>query len=222
MKIYKSKYRNHWISPYTMLEKVLFWKDWENISYSTPWVEKWSNRLEPLSIAIQKVLDVIHPKIDYVKVDYWDVWSMDSTLSPIILPMLKELKEIKHGSGYIDLRDVPVNLRATTTEEYDPQQTFDFYNENVPDGPDIHTRYDWVLDEMIWTFEQLCMDWEEQYWITKPELDLMEYPEDEGEETFPVRWKVEGKCDWEGRAKHQARIDNGLKLFGKYYQTLWD
>jgi hypothetical protein len=74
---------------------------------------------------------------------------------------------------------------------------------------------------MIWTFEQLCdEDWEQQYWITNPELDLGEYPEDEGKKIIPVRWKVKGKCDWEGRRKHEERIDNGLRLFGKYYQTL--
>ena len=30
------------------------------------------------------------------------------------------------------------------------------------------------------------------------------------------------KCDWDARQKVQERIDNGLRLFGKYYQTLWD
>ena len=28
--------------------------------------------------------------------------------------------------------------------------------------------------------------------------------------------------DDEGYKKHQERITNGLKLFGKYYQALWD
>ena len=223
MKIYLSKYRDHWISPYTILEKVLFWKDWENISYKTPWVEKWSNILLPLSKAYRAVMDTIHPRVKYVKIDYWDVWSMDNTLSPIILPMLKKLKEIKHGSGFIDLEDVPEHLRATNTEDYDSQEVFEFYNENVPDGPDIHKRYEWALDEMIWAFEQLNDErWEDQYWKTRPEIDLDEYPEDEGKTFVPVRWKVEGVCDWEGRANHQRRIDNGLRLFGKYYQTLWD
>lgn len=223
MKVYTSKYRYHWISPYTMLEKVLFWKDWENISYKTPWVKKWSDRLQPLSIAIQKVLDVIHPRINYVKIDYWDTWSMDSTLSPIILPMLKQLKATKHGSGYIDMEDVPEHLRTTTTEDYDGQETFDFYKENVPEGGDIHARYEWVLNEMIWTFEQLNDDDNEgKFWIQKPEIDFDDHPEDEGKEVVPVRWTVEGKCDWEGLRKHQERIQNGCRLFGKYYQTLWD
>mgnify|MGYP006287712173 CR=1 FL=1 len=223
MKIYLTKPRNHWLAPYTIFEKVLFWKDWENISYRTPWVKKWSDRLSPFCVALSNFLDFVHPQVKYVKIDYWDTWSMDYTLSPIIPPMLKQLKETKHGSGFIDMEDVPEYLRTTTTEDYEEQQTFDFYKENVPEGGDIHARYDWVLDEMIWAFEQLNNpDHEEQFWKQRPEFDLDEYPEDEGENIVPLRWKVEGQCDWEGLRKHQDRIQNGCRLFGKNYQTLWD
>jgi hypothetical protein len=181
--------------------------------------------IEPFSIATQYVLDKIHPKVEYVKIDYWDTWSMDSTLSPIILPMLKQLKATKQGSGYIELEDVPEHLRFTETEEWDAQQTFEFYTEENEKNLkcDVHTRYDWALDEMIWTFEQMVdEDWEQQYWITHPEIDFDDYPEDEGKTSRPLRWKVKGECDWGGRMKHQERIDNGLRLFGKYYRTLWD
>lgn len=223
MKVYISKYRDHWLSPYTILEKVFFWKDSDYIDYKKPWVNTWVDRLQPFCEALRKVLDFIHPKVNYVKIDYWDTWSMDSTLSPIILPMLKQLKATKHGSGFIDMEDVPEYLRTTTTEDYDSQQTFDFYEENVPEGGDIHARYDWVLDEMIWAFEQLTNDKnEDQFWKERPEIDLEEYPEDEGKETVPLRWKKEGVCDWDGLRKHQERIQNGCRLFGKYYQTLWD
>ena len=32
-----------------------------------------------------------------IKIHNYDTWSMDSTLAPIILPMLVQLKETKHG-----------------------------------------------------------------------------------------------------------------------------
>jgi hypothetical protein len=222
MKVYLSKYRNHWISPYTILEKVFFWRE---IEYDEPLIDKLSNILNPFCIGLQKVLDFVHPKIQYVKIDYYDTWSMDCTLSPIILPMLKQLKATKQGSGYIDLEDVPENLRYTTTEEYDAQETFDFYKDERTKKIecDVHVRYDWALSEMIWAFEQLNdEDWEDQYWITKPEVDFTKHTEDEGHGVTPLRWKVKGECDWDGREKHQQRINNGLRLFGKYYQTLWD
>lgn len=162
-----------------------------------------------------------------VKIDYWDHWNLDATLSPIILPLLKSLKEHKHGSGHIDLEDVPQELRYTETEEYDSQLCFDFYHDEgcVKNTCDIHRRYEWVLDEMIWAFEQLqpdC-DWEDQYstgeidhvWVDSPTGNVMAYQLENGpDHTY--------KVDWEGRRKHQERINNGLKLFGKYFQTLWD
>jgi hypothetical protein len=42
--------------------------------------------------------------------------------------MLKQLKETKHGSPFTDMEDVPEHLRGTTTEDWDDQLTFDFYN----------------------------------------------------------------------------------------------
>jgi len=240
MKVYTSKPRYHWIPPQRFVDYVFFWTEWSQYNrdrynekwdvlrgVDTPeWAEKIADKLTPISKGIQWVLDKVHPEIKYVKVDYWDVWSMDYTLSPIILPMLKQLQKVKHGSGYVDLEDVPEHLRYTETETYDDQKTFDFYHEDgiAKIDCDVHTRYDWLLNELIWTFEQLQPDndWEDQYWITKPELDFDKKEEDEGKVAVPVRWKVKGKCDWDARQKHQARIDNGLKLFGKYYQTFWD
>ncbi len=99
MKVYINKYRYHWISPYTVLEKVFFWRE---IEYDEPIIEKWSDRLEPISKAIQSFLDFVYPKIDYVKIDHWDTWSMDYTLSHIIVPMLKQLQKTKHR--YNDMR----------------------------------------------------------------------------------------------------------------------
>ncbi len=92
MKVYISNYRNHWVSPYTILEKVFFWRE---IEYDEPIIVKLSDILLPFTTALQKFLDYVHPQVRYVKIDRWDTWSMDHTLSFIILPMLKQLKESK-------------------------------------------------------------------------------------------------------------------------------
>ena len=205
MKIYINKYRNHWLSPYTILEKVCFWEKDKDVIYNLKdnpknKYQKWVDRLEPVCVGFQKLLDIVHPKIDYVKIDYWDIWNMDSTLAPIILPMLKQLKEHKHGSGIVDLEDVPEYLRCDTTEDWDDQKCFDFYREHeVKEGDrDIHARWNWVLDEMIWAFEQLCdYDNDKEFY--------------HGE-----------KFDVKGYEKHHNRINNGTRLFGKYYRNLWD
>jgi hypothetical protein len=231
MKIYLSNYRDHWISPYTILEKVFFWRE---IDYDEPIIDKLSNILEPISIALQKFLDLVHPRINYVKIDRYDTWSMDSTLAPIILPMLKQLKVTKHGSPQVDLEDVPEHMRTTTTEDWDSQLTFDFYNQDPNlEGPhfgkynNIHDRWNYVLDEMIFAFEHLVDDsWENQY--SSGEFDTIHVPCEWDENGKPTLYSMEHGpnytyvCDYDGLRKVYDRMDNGFRLFGKYYRGLWD
>ena len=202
MKVYLSKYRYHWISPYTVLEKVFFWRE---IDYDEPIIDKWSDRLTPICQGIQKVLDFIHPKINYVKIDRWDTWSMDYTLSFIVVPMLKQLKETKHGAPFVDDEDVPEELKSTSAPP----------KENEWDTDENHfKRWDWALNEMIWAFEQnLNFDSEEKF------FDHAEW--DEKEKDFGKNLhKI--KIDQVGLKAHQDRKANGFRLFGKYYQGLWD
>ena len=226
MKIYKSNYRNHWVSPYVILEKVFFWRE---IDYDEPLIEKLSNFLNPFSIAWLKFLDFVHPRINYVKIDRYDTWSMDSTLADIILPMLKQMKATKHGSPTVDDDDMPDHLRGTTTEDWDAQHTFDFYREHqIQEGErDIHARWEWVLDEMIFAFEHYVDDtWEEAF--RSGEHDMIHVPCEWYEDGKPKLYSIEKGpndtyvCDYEGMNKVYKRMENGFRLFGKYYQGLWD
>ncbi len=134
-----------------------------------------------------------------IRIDKWDVWNMDDTLAMIIAPMLKLLKEDKQG--------IPGSF---------------LHGENNDENWKVaEEKWDEVLDKMIWSFEQYQIDWEDQYWLVHPEFDFEKYPEDEDKTLIPVRWKVEGKCDWEGRQKHWDRIQEGLELFGKHFSELW-
>lgn len=202
MKVYLSKYRYHWISPYTVLEKVFFWRE---IDYDEPIIDKWSDRLTPICQGIQKVLDFIHPKINYVKIDGWDTWSMDYTLSHVVVPMLKQLKVTKHGAPFVDDEDVPEELKSTSAPP----------KENDYDTDENHfKRWDWALNEMIWAFEQnLDTNSEEKF------FDHAEW--DEKEKDFAKNLhKI--KIDQPGLKAHQDRKANGFRLFGKYYSGLWD
>lgn len=214
MKVYFSGYRDHWLSPYTILEKVFFWRE---IDYEEPIIEKWSNRLNPLCVAAQTFLDFVHPKVEYVKIDYYDTWNMDSTLSKIIYPMLVQLNENKHGAPFTDDEDVPDELKSTSAPA----------KENEWDTDENHfKRWDWAMGEMIWAFQQKNIDWEEQY--REGKIDWKSVPCAWDENGKPTLYSMEDgpnntyKCDYEGMKVHQARIDNGVRLFGKYYQGLWD
>jgi hypothetical protein len=219
MRIYINRYRDHWISPYTILEKFFFWRE---IDYDEPIIEKWSNRLNPFCEFLRKVLNTINPKINYVKIDSWDTWSMDNTLAQIVLPMLKQLRDTKNGSPMVDLEDVPEHLRTTNTFEYDEQMVFDFYKEDELFGdqyPDIHARWDWVLNEMIWAFEQKVNDDAEGQFF-----DHSEYEKDFGKEWLIDISKGNSKIkiDWDGLIAWQKRKENGFRLFGVYFEGLWD
>jgi hypothetical protein len=197
-----SKYRYHWISPYTVLEKVFFWRE---IDYDEPIIDKWSDRLSPICQGIQKVLDFIHPKINYVKIDRWDTWSMDYSLSFIVVPMLKQLKETKHGAPFVDDEDVPEELKSTSAPP----------KENEYETDENHfKRWDWALNEMIWAFEQNLDTNSEEKFFDHAEWDEKE--KDFGKNLHKI------KIDQPGLKAHQDRKANGFRLFGKYYQGLWD
>lgn len=227
MKIYKSNYRDHWLSPYTILEKVFFWRE---IDYDEPLIEKLSNALNPLCTARQKFLDFVHPRINYVKIDRWDTWSMDSTLADIILPMLKQLRDTKHGSPYVDLEDLPEELRMVGYEDGSSQLNLDFETAEQfkEDSWNItHQRWEWVLNEMIFAFEHHVDDsWEEAF--STGIHDIKHVPCEWYEDGKPKLYSLEKgpndtyHCDYEGMRKVHKRIENGFRLFGKYYQGLWD
>ena len=144
-----------------------------------------------------------------VHIDPWDVWSMDHTLAEIVLPMLKRLKADKSGSPWVEDQDVPhlPKMGRTSSRQLD-MFACEEHDDLVWDQYQV--RWNWVLDEMIWAFEQKVLDdWEDQYYEYEDNPDAML--------GVKIVWS-----DHEGRDRHQARITNGFRLFGKYYEGLWD
>lgn len=236
MKIFIGPYLN-FVGPYQIAEMIFFWVkkyDEDTLDYTKAynrvhnfgrWLSEDKNGNDSyLATFCQWVQSKRERKIK-IKIDPYDTWSVDNTASLIILPMLIQLKETKHGSHYVDLEDVPEEMRYTETEEYSAQSTFGFYHDATQDKLkyDVHTRWEWVLDEMIWAHQMVLDDnIMEMCTITPCEIDFTNHPEDEGKLTQPLRWKTHGEYDWE-RIKHlEQRKANGLRLFGKYYHGLWD
>jgi hypothetical protein len=214
MKVWTSKYRNHWISPYVILKTICFWEKDEDRIYNltddpnNPYV-KWVNFLEPICQAWQKFLDFVHPRWNYVRLDPWDTWSFDHTLADIILPGLKQLRATKHGAPHTEDEDVPEYLRSYMAQP----------KENEWDTDSLHfMRWDWILDEMIWAFEQKCDDNADSKFF-----DHSECPTDPNQQLKDLVNNVsKTKYDREGHEAWQARKANGFRLFGKYYENLWD
>jgi hypothetical protein len=215
MKVYIGPYRDRWVSYVhdKYMNKKYGW-DWTEygqkgmIHKTEPMSEAFLRKLEDAlqwiyNHTINLIIDRRSGQKTKIRIDKYDTWSMDHTLAPIILPMLKQLKETKHGSPIVDDEDVPEELRSTSASPKDNDYDIDEYH---------HKRWDWVLYEMIWAFEQKCRDhWEEDYYG----------PYIEGEDDKLLSGRFEWTDD-EGRKKHQERMSNGFRLFGKYYENLWD
>jgi len=227
-----------WFGPYQLAEKLMFWVPKEKDEYGFPhtadrvhkfgeWlahgsiepeaevgeIRKWGDRPPTL---LYRFLSWIHSKQERtikVQIDSWDTWSMDHILAYIILPMLKQLKETKHGAPFVDPKDCPPELK--------PKKLTKKEKENGHTDSTHFERWDWVLDEMIFAFEnKVNDDWEEQF--ETGESDLQWKKLEDG-----CSQMVEGPnhtrvYDWEGRKAYQSRITNGFRLFGKYYENLWD
>lgn len=201
MKVYLSNYRNHWISPYTIMDRIIFWRE---VDYDSTLANIFNWALTPFCLILQKILDTIRPQITYVKIDRWDTWSMDHTLAYIIIPMLKQLKETKHGAPCTDDEDVPEYLRSHMAQP----------KENEWDTDSLHfMRWDWILDEMIWAFEQKNAD--------DNDAQFFDHSVCNGKLPWDKDY-VGPKFDKEGYTKHHDRMQNGFRLFGSYYSNLWD
>ena len=238
MKVKIGKYES-WYGPYQLAETLMFWVPKEKDEHGFPhtaervhkfgeWLAHGSVQPEPKigevydmwedrpTTWLYKFLSWIHSKQKRtikVHIDRWDTWSMDHTLAYIILPMLQQLKETKHGGPYVDLEDVPKELHGKKLTKKQKEQG---------EVDDKHfERWDWVLDEMIFAFNsKVNDDWEEQF--TTGEHDLQWKKLEDGNSQMVHGPNHTAKTDWEGRKAYQERITNGFRLFGKYYENLWD
>src|ERR1039458_1596493 len=81
-----------------------------------------------------------------IRIDKFDTWNMDHTLALMILPMIKQLIDTKHGAPNTEDSDLPKNLRSIN----------DAPKENTWDTGSLHfDRWNWVLSEILWAFEQM-------------------------------------------------------------------
>ena len=240
MKVKIGPYRN-WFGPYQLAEKILFWipkeKDEYGFPYTSDRVRNFGEWLAHGSIAPEPELEDVFTEDDrpetwiykllkwidkkkkrkiYVHIDRWDTWSMDNTLSHIILPMLKQLKETTHGAPWVDDEDVPEHLRSTAAPPLTEEQ------KNVHDVDDNHfKRWEYVLDEMIFAFQSEVDDnWEDQF--TTGEYDYRSKKTDNDLYQMVQGPNHTAITDWDGRKAYAERMKNGFRLFGKYYQNLWD
>jgi len=242
MKAYIGPYKN-WVGPHQVAQAILFWIPKKKDEYGYPYTDErvykfgewlahgsiepdpevgqvrvWGdNRPNTWFYKLLLWIDSKKKRNIKVRIDRWDTWSMDDTLSHIILPMLKKLRDNKHGATYVDDADVPEHLRSTNATELSQEEK----NVCAPDNNHF-LRWDYVLDEMIFAFETkagVLQGWEDQF--TTGEYDLQTVLKEDGLYEVVNGPNMTAKTDWDGHKMYANRIQNGCRLFGKYYQNLW-
>lgn len=239
MKVFIGPYKN-WFGPFQLAELLCFWvkdvTDECGMKSKPHWVHQFGEWLaygsvepeqevgevsdwnrERSETRLYKFLNWIESKRSRtikVHIDKYDTWSMDDTLSHIILPMLKQLKDTKHGAPYVDDKDVPKELRSASAPP----------KENEYDTDANHfKRWDYALDEMIFAFEAKVgnmKDWEDQFHTG--EYDFKWKKLESGDFEMVRGEKDTSRWDVKEHKKFQKRISNGFRLFGKYFEALWD
>ena len=199
-----------------------YYKDEEDYTWYDKIVFGFFDKLEDLVRPINRWSNNRKRKVK-VRVDYYDIWSADHTLGMIIAPTLKKLKEHQHGYPHVDNEDVPEELRFT---EEDREK---LENDGTVDSKH-KARWNYILDEMIWAFEQHADqdDGEDQFYHNSDQLEMVFTPIEgmkasnlsfnhQKDPSKPPYWR-----DDEGLKKHHERKHNGVRLFAKYYESLWD
>jgi len=194
----------HWYTTTRAEDAYLRWRHkkhpWEVNDSDHDWIDRtvmslldvWQNVLHS---TINQIQSRRKQKIR-VKLDPWDTWNADYTLALIILPVLKQLRDTSHSHGMVDSKDAPKKLRPSKKENEEIQKT------GTMDSK-AQARWNYVLGEMIFAFESIVDDsWSDQFFTFTDEYATM--------------------YDKTGFDKYNERINNGLRLFGKYYRSLWD
>jgi hypothetical protein len=207
MKVVTSKF----IYPYTVnwfwnyMDKKYGTDGWsyeENYTTFEKFLEKLDDSVQYLLNTTVNRIQIKRKRKVYVKVDPWDAWSGSNTLALIILPLLKRIKQDKQGAPSVSNEDAPKELQSQSESTYEIDKNW-------------FVRWDYVLDEMIWTFEHLAMeDWTDLCYEGVFDAELTS-------EGFVYGPNHTSKFNKEKHQELKARIDNGLRLFGKYFENLY-
>jgi len=135
---------------------------------------------------------------------------MDRTLALIVHPMLKQLLKTNHGAPYTDDDDVPKHLRSINAKP----------KKNDWDTDEFHfKRWNWIMKEMVWAFGELAKDRDPDFCIKKPKYKFVKKEGKDFSEMVTIR---KGVYDDVKMKAYYARKKNAFRLFGKYYENLWD
>jgi hypothetical protein len=138
-----------------------------------------------MKIHLGPYTDSDEPRLESIEIHKYDSWNAFETIAKIAYPILAQLKATKQGYALVSAEDAPgIALKPSEVE-----------------GGYSEARWDYVLDEIIWTMKELA-----ENEPSAPSYDTM---------NFNSNWLKDLKV-------YNTRIQKGCELFGKYFRNLWD
>jgi hypothetical protein len=138
-----------------------------------------------MKIHLGPYTDSDEPRLESIEIHKYDSWNAFETIAKVAYPILVQLKATKQGYALVSAEDAPgIDLKPSEVE-----------------GGYSEARWDYVLDEIIWTMKELA-----QNEPSAPSYDTM---------NFNSNWLLDLKV-------YNTRIQKGCELFGKYFRNLWD
>ena len=143
-----------------------------------------------------------------------EVWDLDNTLAEILLPLLVRYKKTEYSRFTVDDVDVPNKEIHTYGKEHG---TYDWDKDEFKVDEKLTLKYDYVIDEIIWTMIMLATGKYETHNYSYSELIDIHTPITEGAYKGGTILEFDTSnyyFDEESYNKDQVRIKNGLRLFG--------
>jgi len=202
MKIKIGPYPNRWMSNIhtRYMNKKYGYVDWPEYKQkglrvkAQPFAEAWREQAEDLMQTIYNctINLFLDRKVQKIKI-HIDRWDTWSMDHTLAHIILPMLKQLKATT-----HGAPWVAVADVPKELRPtkKQLMDYQKDGTTD-PKFFERWNWVLDEMIYAFD--C----------KANKD-------------DVYMRFDIKTQREAMDAEQERISNGFRLFGRYYENLWD
>jgi hypothetical protein len=202
MKIKIGPYPNRWMSNIhtRYMNKKYGYVDWPEYKQkglrvkAQPFAEAWREQAEDLMQTIYNctINLFLDRRVQKIKI-HIDRWDTWSMDHTLAHIILPMLKQLKATT-----HGAPWVAVTDVPKELRPtkKQLMDYQKDGTTD-PKFFERWNWVLDEMIYAFD--C----------KTNKD-------------DVYMRFDIKTQREAMDAEQERISNGFRLFGRYYENLWD
>lgn len=142
----------------------------------------------------------ISKKKNRILIEDRDIWNLHSTLASIIHPALIKYKKDSHSYFFVDLEDLPEEMRKDYDENY--KKMIKNGIENDYDEKILLAGHEYIIDFMIWSFGEILKEGTDD--------DIM------------FLYDFNHKNEIQKYNEHMTKINKGTTLFGKYFSHLWD